>query len=81
MWHRTVKTTVKKENIDVLIYFDIDESDDGQIVFRSMLNEYFLIFEIKCDDRDVAYNLIKYFPIKVIKEKMLDLAFQNGAIE
>ena len=80
MWHRTVKIKIKKYKVDCIIYLSTDDNGDDIICFQSMLNEYFLMFDMFIGNRDLAHSLIEHFPIKTIQFKMTELAYESGAI-
>ena len=82
-WQRTVQTKINGEDITVLIFLSYDDDGINTIEVRTMLNEYYLNFTIPIydGDRDLAYSLIKHFPVAVIKETLLQQAHDNGIWE
>jgi hypothetical protein len=84
MWHKTTTIKIKNYDVDVISYYDVDDNGHGKICFRAMLNEYFMTFELLIDERDaerdLAYSLIENFPLKTLRDKMLQLAYDSGAL-
>ena len=82
-WQRVVKTKIRGDEVTVLIFLSYDEDGINTIEVRTMLHEYFLNFTIPIydHDRDLAYSLIRNFPVATIKEMLLIQAFENGIYE
>lgn len=79
MWTKTVKTKFKNVEADVLIWLSNTEVDYQVVSVQSMVNEFFLIEEIRFEDRDKAYDFIKHYPVAMANAFLLRESINVGA--
>lgn len=82
MWTKTVKVKFKGIETDVQVWLaDSTENAEEVVRVQSMVNEYFLIQEIKFTDRDDAYDFIKNYSPALAKSFLIKYAYSEGAID
>lgn len=79
MWNKTLTTKIKGRTIQVLVFlYDSDEQDNEVVRQQSMINEYYLIEDIKVCSRDAAYDLISNYPLSMARAFFIRTAYDQG---
>lgn len=55
---------------------------DSEVVrVQSMLNEYYLMEDIRFENRDSAYDFIEHYPVSMAKAFVIREAYNTGAFD
>ncbi|MFL1896819.1 hypothetical protein ACJRPK_14020 [Aquimarina sp. 2-A2] len=82
-WNALKKVSVQGKEVEVLLFLDSTEEHGEHIKIQGMLNEFFLtdiVIAGQNKDRDFMYSLIQNFPIKTLKYRIEQLAYDAGAV-
>lgn len=80
MWTKTLNVKFKGQDLLVQIWLHDDSGEDQIVRQQSMMNEYFLIEDIKFHNRDAVHDFIKYYPIRMAKAFLIREGYNSGAI-
>lgn len=81
MWTKTIKTKVKGEEVIVQIWLYDTDTDLEVVRIQSVVNELYLIEDVKFENRESAYSFIKHYPVSLANDFVLRVGYSAGVFD